>query len=301
LRRVLLAAAAGLALVIVVALRRTSEPGSTMVALEGPESAVLPRRTYAKSDLAVTRETLVVGGERRTFLLLAPNDSGRAFPLVLVLHGDGGSSDSFHQGFPFEQASGANAILVYPDAPRGWDLETIGGNTDIAFVEAIVGTLSERFVVDRRRVFAAGYSRGGFFANMMACERSGLFRAISSSAGGAPYNRSERHPNGFPKCPGQTPTPTIALHGFRDLSVTLDSGRFTAEYWGYVNGCRPTEREPTGYSECIAWRGCAPGAAVVFCEIGNLGHWVWDRAAEASWTFFLTQSASAAPVLHGDR
>jgi polyhydroxybutyrate depolymerase len=287
-RGILAGGAVLIALAIVFALRRSPPPEPKMVPFEAAESAVLPRRMYASDGrVSITRESL---GQRR-LLLVAPSliEPGRSYPVVLVLHGDGGTSESFHAGFPFERASGTNAILAYPEAPQGWDLDTIDGNGDIAFVEAIVKTLSERFTVDRRRVFAAGYSRGGFFANMMACQRSGFFRAISSSAGGAPYHRSERHPNGYPKCPGQMPTPTIALHGRRDMSVTFDSGQFSAAYWGYVNGCREGEREPTGYSECIAWRGCAPGAGVVFCDIADLGHWVWDRAAEASWTFFLTQ------------
>ena len=81
----------------------------------------------------------------------------------------------------------------------------------------------------------------------------------------------------------------LALHGERDFTVTLDSGRYTAEYWAYVNGCRTEEMETTGYPECRAYRGCPTGKAVAFCAVPPLGHWVWDRAAEASWTFFERQ------------
>lgn len=265
-------------------------PPPTVVALGSAESAVLPKRAREprRSPMRVSKE--VVG--KRHYVLVAPEapEPGRAYPVVLVLHGDGGTGTTFHEGFPFEKASGDRAILAYPDAPSGWDLETTKDNEDVAFLSALVDALAERFTIDRARVYAAGYSRGGFFANVMACQKSGFFRAISSSAGGAPYGQAETHANGFPKCPGQAPTATIALHGRLDFGVTFDSGRFSAEYWAYVNGCTTTEVEPTGYDECIAYRGCPAGKAVAFCDIADLGHWVWDRGAEASWTFFQTQS-----------
>lgn len=272
-------------------------PPPKLVALAESESPVLPRRTYPKAEVAalrVSHEAVDVAGKPRTYVLVAPSspEPGRAYPVVLVLHGDGGSSESFHRGFPFEEASGDRAVLAYPDAPAGWDLETTTDNRDVAFLTSLVDALAVRFTIDRSRVFAAGYSRGGFFANVMACQKSGFFRAISSSAGGAPYHQAESFPNGYPKCPGQAPTATVALHGTLDFGVTLDSGKFSAAYWAYVNGCETTQIEPTGYDECTAYRRCPAGKAVAFCEVGGLGHWVWNRAAEASWTFFLGQSGA---------
>lgn len=261
-----------------------------LVPLAEPESAVLPARQPARTGaLSVTRET----HEGRPLVVVAPAspEPGRAYPLVLVMHGDGGGADSFHRGFPFEKASGVDAVLAYPEGgPGGWDLETTRDNPDVRYVEHLVDALAHRFTLDRARVFAAGYSRGGFFANVLACQKAGFLRAISSSAGGAPYAQASTFVNGYPKCPGQQPTAAIALHGDLDLAVTVDSGRFSAEYWAYVNGCTTTEIEPTHYAECTAYRGCPRGKAVAFCEVADVSHWVWDRAAEASWTFFRTQS-----------
>lgn len=263
------------------------------------ESDVLPRRAHPKpvsGSLRVTRESLVASGEARRWVLVSPAapEPGRAYPVVLVLHGDGGGADSFHAGFPFEQASGVAALLAYPEGrASGWDLETTRDNVDVRFMELLVDALATRFTVDRTRVFAAGYSRGGFFANVLACQRAGFLRALSSSAGGAPYGQASTFMNGFTKCPGQEPTAAIALHGTADMGVGIDSGRFSAEYWAYVNGCKADEMEPTDYPECTAYRGCPKGKQVAWCEISGLGHWVWDRAAEASWTFFQGQARDA--------
>jgi polyhydroxybutyrate depolymerase len=258
------------------------------------ESAVLPRivRPTPPESVRVSPHAVDVAGRKRTYLLVepAPLEPSRQYPLVFVLHGDGGDAAGFHRAWPFERATGSEAILVYLDGLLArWDLETTVDNPDVACVEAVVADVAKIRPLDRSRIYATGYSSGGFLANVVACQKPGLLRAIASNAGGAPYNQREQWPNGAPKCPGQQPTATLALHGARDFTVTLDSGRYTAEYWAYVNGCRETEMETTGYAECQLYRGCPSGKAVGFCVVDTLGHWVWDEAANASWTFFQRQ------------
>lgn len=255
------------------------------------ESTILPRVTRATDALKAplpTKATLTIDGKVRRYLTIAP--PGQNLPLVLVFHGDGGDAEGFHDAFPFEAASGEGAVVAYPEGiDRTWDLDSLVSNSDVKFVETLVDTLAQRHGIDRTRVFAIGYSSGGFLANVLACQRSGLLRAISSNAGGAPYKQALLFANGFPKCPGQAPVAAIALHGERDFGVTIDSGRFSAEYWAYVNGCDTGAMETTGYEECHAYRGCPRGKDVVFCAVPGLGHWVWKKGAEASWTFFLRQ------------
>jgi polyhydroxybutyrate depolymerase len=287
-----LAALLALACVTLPACRKKkNEPSLTTI--EGA-SEILPAARAAVAATGATRtgeRTLEVGGRTRSYLLVAPAalEPARRYPLVLVFHGDGGSAASFHQGFPFERASGDAAFLAYPDGDRAtWDLES-RPNPDVLFAETLIRVLATELPIDAERVFATGYSSGGFLANVIACQKSGLLRAIASNAGGAPYKQATKWPNGYPRCPGQEPIAAMALHGRRDFGVTIDSGRFSAEYWAYVNGCAVEAMETTGYPECRAYRGCPAGKAVVFCDVPELGHWVWDRAAEASWTFFLRQ------------
>ena len=273
--------------------RRREKKTVTLVAVSGT-SAVLPAPFSASNgaQTGVTTRTVEVGGTKRQYVIVEPAllDAAKHYPLVLVFHGDGGDASGFHRTFPFEKASGADAILAYPDGINAtWDLDTNFDNRDVKFVEAVVEDVAGRLPIDRKRVFAAGYSSGGFLSNIIACQKSGLLRAISSSAGGAPYKQALVWANGYPKCPGQEPVAMLALHGESDYGVGLDSGRFSAEYWAYINGCKTDEMETTFYKECRAYRGCPSGKAVAFCPIPGLGHWVWDRAAEASWTFFLTQ------------
>lgn len=266
----------------------------SVVTLDG-ESTVLPLRPRAAPAPDATRistHTVEAAGRVRTYLLVEPTrlDGSKRYPLVLVFHGDGGSMTSFHDGYPFEKASGAEAIVVYPDGVGfTWDLESKIDNRDLELVDQLVDELLHEFPVARDKIFATGYSSGGFLANVIACQRPGLLRAIASNAGGAPYKQLQTWPNGYAKCPGQEAIAMLALHGENDYGVSLDSGRFSAEYWAYINGCKTNEMETSGYDECHVYRGCPKGKAVGFCPIPGLGHWVWDRAAEATWTFFKTQ------------
>jgi polyhydroxybutyrate depolymerase len=270
----------------------------TVVALDAG-STVLPKASaVATSTLPVVTaitgrvgpprvEHLNIDGTNRSYVILLPDPMPPKPALVLVFHGDGGDGAGMHQGWPWENATHGDAILVYPDGLGAtWTLGGDEPNRDLVFIDRLVAGLFLRFPLDRSRIYAAGYSSGGFFANVLACRRPGLLRAISSSAGGAPYSQASKYPNGYPKCAGETPVAAIALHGTQDFGVTIDSGEFTAMYWAYVDGCDMGEQETTGYAECHAYRQCPKGQGAVFCAVPGLGHWVWDRSAEVSWTFF---------------
>jgi polyhydroxybutyrate depolymerase len=280
------------ALLACVGCRRHAKPAPRVDRIDG-ESSGLPRGKQAPAGVTGDSTlTITVLGTQRTYVLVEPKtlEPERRYPLVLVFHGDGGDGPGFRRAWPFDRASGNGAILVYPEGlGRTWDLETQVANADEAFTLAIIDDVAKRRPIDRARIFAAGYSSGGFLANVLACRHPGVFRAIASNAGGAPYHERDRWGNGFPKCPGQLPVAALALHGESDSDVTLDSGRFSAEYWAYVNGCATDEMETTGYAECRVYHGCPAGKAVGWCTIPRLGHWVWDSAAEASWSFFQRQ------------
>lgn len=295
---ILLVGIAGLCLGLVAwRMRRTAFHSSDvrLVMTDGESLVLPPARSSLRSPGDAARLVRVedgaidVGGTPRHYVLVTPRStpSNAKLPLVLVFHGDGGSAASFHRAYAFERGSGDAAILAYPEGLGStWDLETRTGNRDVTFIARLLEDLASRLPVDTKRIFATGYSSGGFLSNLLACRMPDTFRAIASNAGGAPYGLEESWTNGFPKCPAQKPVAMLALHGRRDLGVTFDSGRFSAEYWAYVNGCRADEVETTSYDECKVYRGCPSGKAVGLCDVSDLGHWVWDRAAEATWTFF---------------
>lgn len=275
------------------ACKSKTKPPPKVTTIAG-ESAILPRAAAAPKAKPAIKETpkkVQVRGKPRDYLLIEPQTPAPGpLPLVLVIHGDGGGMTGFHKAWQFETATQDHAYLAYLDGlDATWDLETTNNNRDVAYAETVINDVAAALPIDKTRVFAAGYSSGGFFANVLACHRPGLLRGIASNAGGAPFNQTEKWPNGFPKCPGQQPVATLSLHGEQDFTVTLDSGRYDAEYWAYVNGCNESEMETTGYPECRVYRGCPAGKQVGFCTIASLGHWVWTESAAATWAFFQRQ------------
>ena len=224
----------------------------------------------------------------RSALWLTP-DTGSQTPLVIVMHGDGGTARTFHEQFGYEEASGTWATLVYPDGLRQtWDTESADDNPDVAFLDALVDEAVKARHVDPARVFLTGYSSGGFLAQLYACQRSQRVRGIATHEAGAPYNQREKWPNGSPKCPGQEPVATLVAHGREDYSVSFKSGVYSAFYWAGVNGCDVKHASSTGYPQCYSYDACGPGKPVVFCDIPKLGHWVWSEGAIASVQFFRT-------------
>ena len=242
----------------------------------------------------VTRETLVVSGDKRTFLLSVPAnyDGRKSYPLVYALHGDLQSGDLLRQEALFENASKHEAIVVYPDGNNAtWDVYTPRAqNKDMAFVAAIRASLVSRFAIASNRIFMWGQSSGAFFTSQFACRSPGFLRAIGVQSGGAPYeppaNNAPQWPNGYAKCvENETPVPAIIFHGTDDQVVEFASGQFCAQYWAYVNGCTAAQSDVVP-APCKSFEGCAGGNRVVFCGIAGAGHALWQPGIAASWGFF---------------
>lgn len=245
------------------------------------EPAHVPALSQAWQERAVGTQAMARGALWITPLGGAPT------PLVIVLHGDGGSARTFHEQFSYEEASGGWATIVYPDGiGHGWDTESPESNKDVEFLDALVDEAVRARNVDPARVFLTGYSSGGFLAQLYACQRSSRVRGIATHEAGAPYNQREKWPNGSPKCPGQGQVATLVTHGRDDFTVGFNSGVYSAFYWAGVNGCDVKHARITEYPQCYAYEGCATGKPAVFCDIPNLGHWVWSEGAVASVRFF---------------
>ncbi len=245
----------------------------------------------------VTGEKIDINGTSRTYTLSVPKnyDAAKKYPLVFVFHGDGGNGGSLRGYFFFEAASGTDAIVVYPDAiDATWDLyDTDPNNKDFPFIASVIDKVANSFTVDKARVFAAGWSNGGFFANELACNRPGLIAAIASNSGGAPgtdqMNWPLHYPSGDFKCVNnEAPVPAFIVQGAVDGTVTKDSGEYDGAYWAYVNGCATTTMA-VGPAPCIQYDACPAGQGVVYCEIPNMGHAIWQNTAAGAWAFFKTQ------------
>lgn len=238
-------------------------------------------------------QAVTVKGNARTYDAIVPDahDGATALPLVFVFHGSGGDSAGIRRGFDLEREAGGQAIFVYPNADRAskmWDLESgADSNVDVQLFDAILEALSVSHCVDRRRVFATGYSAGGYFSNQLACRRGSVLRAIASHAGGGPFGQSgEYGDDGKLRCP-ERPIAALIAHGTDDTAVDLEEAKKSREHWRRVNGCASGGGVPREPSPCVSLASCAEDRPVVYCEIPGLGHSVWpEGGAKATWDFF---------------
>lgn len=245
---------------------------------------------------------------------------GRAAPLVLMLHGGGGSALQLQtQSSNMDEiADREGFITVYPEgtgALATWNAGLCCGRAveegvdDVAFVNALLDHLEAELCVDRRRVYAMGMSNGALLSHRLACELSHRIAAIAPVAGTI----------GVTDCAPARPVAVMQIHGTSDGHVPWNGGvgcglarvsfisvPDTMERWRVLNACGANQDEVLvqGDGRCTAYVGCT--APVTLCAIEGGGHsWpggvpksgVVDcpadgpqsatfSASEAAWRFF---------------
>ena len=123
----------------------------------------------------------------------AVRESGKEVPLVLCMHGRGGTADSFLSLSGMSRvAEERNFIAVFPEAgvyqqrPGGvrntllWNGEYEGERIDdVDFLLKVVEDLKARYAIDGSRVYACGQSSGGMMTSTLAQKAPEVFAAVS--------------------------------------------------------------------------------------------------------------------------
>lgn len=233
-------------------------------------------------------QTINFAGQSRTFVMSVPPGyapESQSYPLVIALHGDGGDGQSA-RSLPFEAAAQGGAIFAYPDGKgRTWDLNTAPDvNADFAFFDALVAAVTDRYCVSK--VVVAGYSRGGYMANQLACFRAGTVRGVISMASGGPYDALGKAYNaqGNLVCGNGAPVAAMVVHGLADGEVSMSEGDKSLAHWRARGGCKGTSPKML-FDSCVEYTNCGAGSAVWHCAVPGLGHGVWPRSGEAGWAF----------------
>jgi poly(3-hydroxybutyrate) depolymerase len=208
----------------------------------------------AASPGAVER-MIEVAGVMRTFTVSIPDpyDPQLPHPVAFGFHGLGGTGGGYYIPGGLDPAP----IVIGPNAePAGGAWNTSG---DLEFVDAILDTVSAELCLDLTRVFASGYSNGGFMADAVACQRAEVFRGVAVMEGGSA--------GGF----GCGQTAMWIMHNQDDMSVPLSYGTTLRDQWLAANGCAQTT-QPIAPDPCVVYDGCTAGNPVVWCSPATGGH-----------------------------
>ncbi|MBX3185657.1 MAG: hypothetical protein KF819_01525 [Labilithrix sp.] len=232
-------------------------------------------------------ERVEAGGRARAAIVVVPEGYApdRPYPVVVVLHGGGGTARAARTQTDLERVAGGGAIFVYPDAIGGtWDLDApASSNGDVALFDALLFTLHGALCVDPRRVFVTGFSNGAYMANQLACRRGDRIRGIVTHAGGGPYETKGTYDaEGRLVCPGKA-VAALVVHGSADRTVLPSEGKKSLDHWTRANRCA-TGTTPAWSPPCVAFQSCAQ--SVGSCAIPALGHGLWKDAGRVTWMFF---------------
>src|SRR5262245_48217389 len=133
-------------------------------------------------------ESIPVGKDKRTFRLIVPEsvDLKKPAPLVVAFHGILIDSKDLMPKYTKldELAADKKFILVFPEAQeKMWGIKPEKVKADLAFFDALTAEVKSRHKVDPDRIYVLGMSNGGYFAHLVAQERSKTIAAVESHSG----------------------------------------------------------------------------------------------------------------------
>jgi polyhydroxybutyrate depolymerase len=253
-----------------------------------------PKPTCGPADAGCDGEAaLVHGGLPRTYRYHLPKRAAEKRPLLLALHGGGGTGKGMESITHFDAVSDEEGFVVaYPDGLRmGWNdgrAETPAGQRgadDVGFLSALVDHFVATYAVDPARVYVAGISNGAMMSLRVACDLASKVTAVGAVAG--------LHPEALGACRPARPIPVVLFAGTADPLVPYaggpilgDRGRVlsapdTFARWADLDGCTrevvatdvphtiPEDRTRTRRLEHPR---CVGGARVVFYSVEGGGH-----------------------------
>ena len=259
----------------------------------------------AAAQYVTETATLTVDGVARNYLLAHPATMpAMPLPLVISLHGDGGSSTGMRAALPIETPAGGQAVFAYPKSKDGafeyWS--DAGRSHEGHFVQQIIASLHATLGIDTGRVYLVGFSGGATMANALGCRLGrGVIRGLGIHSGSLyPVDGDFGYTgNGGVDC---ALPPAILIWGKSDNtpSVSYADGLNILGNYRATHGCS-TDSSVFVPSPCIAYSGCAH--RVNWCAIDGLGHAIWgsggaaaQSAASAIWNFIAGDAPPPGPV-----
>jgi polyhydroxybutyrate depolymerase len=252
--------------------------------------------------------TLKQGELTRRYAVHLPLDyrPDQAYPVVIYLHGGGGSLNSATNDH-WPSASDAYGFILLVPAGTGqlpnrlltWNAgEWAGGSCcdyafanqvdDVEFIRMMLDDVQQRHLLDTKRIYVTGMSNGAMLAYRLACEMSEQIAAVAAVAAPAV-------PDG---CTPTRPIAVLHIHGTADPctpyyggfsgacarnTIGFDSmpAQEVVDFWVESNACAsvPETSYQNGRAACDTYRACAGGVEVSFCTLEGGGH-TWPGGAQ---------------------
>ncbi len=271
-------------------------PPATTTSIDAAPSTLRPGLAPGDHEISLRHD----GIDRRYFVHVPAGIGPEPAPVVIALHGGGGTAAQFKSDIGLDEiADREGFVAVYPDGtgPFADLLHTwnAGSNCcgpaqrnnvdDVGFIRAVVADLVGRVEIDPDKIAVTGHSNGAIMAYRIAAEASDLVRVAVPVAGAMALDDF-------------SPTEVVAIlhiHSVDDPRARYDGGEGPPfpgtdrtvfhepvgdglAAWADANGCDPTPDEvETGANGDqsfvrLAWPGCADGGRVEHLRLAGVGH-----------------------------
>ncbi len=182
----------------------------------------------------MVRHSMKDQGIEREYLLYIPETMTDGAPLVIDMHGYGGSMYRHRSGL-LEIAKKEGFALCVPQAAvdpngkHGWivgyPFQEGAEIDDVKFVKRLAKKLQKEYSLNPKNTFATGSSNGGEMCYILAFVASDVFRAFASNAGlmmDWAYRRYE----------APRPVPFMEVHGTADKTSKWNGDPGPDDIWG---------------------------------------------------------------------
>jgi polyhydroxybutyrate depolymerase len=271
--------------------------------------------------------SLTHGATTRSYRLYTPAIYNPSVPaaVVITLHGLGDNMNNFSLIGMDAIADTANFFILVPQAlpdPLAGNAWNSGagisgfypnsGVNDIGFLMALLDTVSTHFNINPAKIYACGFSMGGFMTQRLACEAHHRFAAFASVAG--------TRGSGISACNPGRAIPIAHFHGTADSTVFYAGNTFgndaedLVNFWVTHNQCPPTPIHtpiPDIANDGLTvdhylYPNGQEGSSVEFFKINNAAHtWLFSPINDISysleiWKFFLKHSHQNVAISNAD-
>ena len=257
--------------------------------------------SVATAGTTKKNETITDQGLTRTYHLYIPDNLPSGAPLVFILHGYGGSAESYlnNTSLTFKKlADEEKVMLCYPQATKDpkpntgwnvyypWQIDRMAVD-DCEFICNLAKHLQSTYNLSEKNTFLTGMSNGGEMCYLMAYRKPEAFGAIASMAGLTLVEMAKRH--NYTK-----PVAFMEVHGTGDTTSRWEGDPTNQYGWGAylavplaveavaaANKCMYQETKEIATKanriQLHRYYGSPSGKEVHFYEVTNGGHnWATD-------------------------
>ena len=251
---------------------------------DGPVDCSGKTAKAGKQNMSVT-----VDGKQRTFIMYIPDSykGDKPVPLFVDYHPVMGSGSGQFNDTKYRSLTEKEGVIsLYPDGTKSSDPKKMGpgwnvgpccsDDDDVKFSREMIKKVEEIACIDKKRVYAAGFSMGGGMSNHVACFMSDIYAAVAPAA-------MDLNKTNSAQCNPTRPISIIMFRGTADnvckyqggdsgygdgLNFLGAEGNF--RFWAEKNGC--TGSPSKNSNGCDEYSNCKDGTKVVLCTKQGGGH-----------------------------